>query len=258
MFVHGHRKHTGVSFPQSKMSEIPRNMRRRHSTDTISTIDMPAPPYGLVDAAQRPGSILNVPAPLVRDQYRLRVGKLEIACMNPWRSRRSEFQLLEVAPIYQHLSPELTAIIANLEAAIRLGLILSNLLEFYYYNDSSAEIIQLYNRLSALWDLCVSVGAASCEYDVILPGKSIKDFSDTVSWICDYLLKRVAGRAQRLGLLGGTDAMPEELPGPKIGQKKTVERFANEANKECGPGMDRMSQNLGYFNMRFQMKRIEN
>jgi hypothetical protein len=137
----------------------------------------------------------------------------------------------------------MTAIIALFENAIKRGHKVLILIR-PFFTKVFTDIDKFYRRLRTLWFLCITTGAALCEYEGTVSQYKIEWLSESMSWICDSLMQGAIEKAQQLGLSDATRAASGELPVPTIQQTKVVESWARDMNKTFGRGIDRVTQGL--------------
>ena len=191
--------------------------------------------------------------------YRIRVGKLEIRFTDRGSYWVKEAQILELDAVDRVLSPEMTAVIALFEDAIKLGhkvLILVRSFTFYSKEDFPS-IEAFYRRLRTLWGLCITVGAALCEYEGTVPQEGIDWLSESMSWICDSLMQGAIEKVQQLGLSDAIRAAPGELSAPSKQQRKVVESWARDINERHGEDINLATQALSDYNFLLRLKPFE-
>jgi hypothetical protein len=184
----------------------------------------------------------------------MRVGKLEFRCADNWTFSVKDFQILQLDPANRALSPEMTALNALFEDAIKPGHKLLILLRHFYTRKGLGDIDELYRRLRTLWFLCITTGAALCEYAGTVSQEDIEWLSMSMSWICDTLLQDATEKAQQLGLSGAIRAASGELPAPTPQQREVVKSLTRDMNKTYGRGIDRITQGLSDMNFLLRLK----
>ena len=193
----------------------------------------------------------------MRSGYMMRVGKLEIRFPDKWTFSTKDVQLLELQAIDRVLSRRLTAIIALLEDAIKRGHTMLYLLLPFLTPARSSDVDMLYYKLRTIWNLCITVGAALCEYEGTVPQLEIDWFSKSMPWICDSLLQDALEKAQQMGLSDAINATPGGLPAPTTQQGKMVESWVGDMNKEHGKNIDLAIGLLTESNFQLQLKRFD-
>lgn len=151
------------------MSGRPRHyeVRRRRSTDTLSTFDELAPPYALSDVGRprndpdRRSRIQNLPS-LIR--YGYRVDDLLISYPGRWPGLTERKGEIEIATGYTNLDLPLPtrAVVESLKVSIRLGIQVADQIRHHFTLDGETDSTRLCWRIGTLWQLCVMVGAAMC------------------------------------------------------------------------------------------------
>lgn len=193
----------------------------------------------------------------MRSGYRMRFGKLEIRYPDKWTFSTKDIQLLELQAVDRVLSPELTALIALFEDAIKLGHKVLILIRPFYIKEDFPEVDRLYPRLRTLWTLCVTVGAALCEHEGTVPQTWIEWLTSKMSWVHDSLLQEAVEKAQQFGLSDAIRAARGELPAPTTQQGKMVESWARDMNKEHGEYIDLITQALSDYDFLLRLKPFE-
>jgi hypothetical protein len=193
----------------------------------------------------------------MRSGYRIRVGKLEVRIGNRWSfSLRGDNQILELDAVDRVLSPELTAVIALFEDVIKRGRTLLCLLEPCYFKGSSPEVSMLYLRLRTLWDLCITVGAALCEYERTVPQFEIGRLSRNMSWVHKSLLQEAVEKAQQLGFPDAINRVGG-FPAPTSQQGQVVGSWAKAMDKTHREDMNWVIWCLTQSNFHLQLKRFD-
>jgi hypothetical protein len=148
-------------------------------------------------------------------------------------------------------------VVVNLEAAIKLGLPLLQLLVVYLDGRTKDEIFLLRHRIRTLWVLCISVGAALCESEIdLVPGIHIEKLIPVSSWIAKTL-EGVLARTRELSLVEGTFAGLGPLSGPSNKERAAFRKFSVETNKQHSSNMDATARSLAIVNFGLQLKIIE-
>jgi hypothetical protein len=192
----------------------------------------------------------------LRSGYRIRVGKLDIRCPNRWFSWSEDVQIIELDAVDRILSPEMTALIALFEDAIKLGHPILCSLEHCCFMEGFPEVVMLCRRLVILLNLFITVGAAICEHEGIVPQEGIEWLSTNMSWVHESLLQEAVEKAQQLDFRDAINGVGG-FPGPTSQQIKVVRSWAWAMNNAHGEDMDRVMWNLTETNFQLQLKRFE-
>jgi hypothetical protein len=106
--------------------------------------------------------------------------------------------------------------------------------------------VQLYDKIDALWSLCVAVGAAVCNSNIHTNKELTEDLSKTASDVRDILSKL----ENRVREVDPGDALDLTTKG------KAEEKFAAEIEGKYGAVIDALIQYLAHWNFILQVEQL--
>jgi hypothetical protein len=172
---------------------------------------------------------------------------MEIRISSRWNFEWEDVQILEIESYRQELPASTKNIVDHFKSAIRLGSSLQPMLWPYFSRTDKMYEVRMYDKIDALWSLCVAVGAAVCNSNIHKNNEMTELLSNTASEVCE-LLHELESRAR------------EHDPGLALNpaaRKRAAETFVAEIEGKYSAMMDALTQYMAHWNFLLQVKQLD-
>lgn len=171
---------------------------------------------------------------------------MEIRISSRWKLEWEDVQLSENETYRQTLPASTQVIVDHLKTAIRLGCSLQPMLWPYFPRANETEA-RLYDKIDALWSLCVAVGAAVCASNIHENGDLTEQLSSSAGEVRDVFDKLESRVRER-----------NAVDVPNLNAKKKIgEKFTAELEGEYGAVVDALTQYMAHWNFILQVKPLD-